>query len=297
LAQNFWILNSKPYNLLRTMAMNKADVPQVPEECTSGEVALYNKESRVGAIASSKGFRIFGLMMTVLFLSWQGIDADYNAANVLVESEPVFQAMHMIFLLFFGIEALVRFSALCKKRQILKCRTLTWDIILVAFLIVQASVTSISSLSTHRILRVVGLLQFTRVVRLRQSHKKLNEGSLVAEAARELLRCFVQIVFLHYMFAINMVKATQGIEVGEKYFPNVAQGMKSLPDVSGVMKALLAESRPGAFIMYLMFLLRCILVLILTVKNVLVQIRTSRTAQTQSTCSAADKNEESADKV
>lgn len=268
------------------------DDAEISEECASGEVALYTKLSKVGAIASSKGFRILGLAMTVCFLIWQGIDAEYNAAAVLCEAKPVFQAFHAMFILFFGTEALLRFSAVREKRQILKCRALIWDSTLVILLCVRVAVTSMSSSSTHKILLVVTLVQFTRQARLFKRPKKAGTGSLKVEAAKEVLRCFLLLIFVHYVVAIAMLKVTQDTEVGEEYFPNVAQGMQNLRGflpVSDVAHALKAESK-GFLIMYLANFVRCCIEVLLMVKNVLVQIRTSLRAQTQSTSSTADDN-------
>merc|ERR1712224_311626 len=120
---------------------------------------------------------------------------------------------------------------------------------------------------------------------------KTNAGSLKVAAAKEVLRCFLLIMFLHFFFAIAISKITQDTEVGEEYFPNVVQGMQSLRDVSDVAGALLAESK-ACFIPYLAFFVRCSVVVILTLKNILVQIRTIKRAQPQCTSAPTDNNSE-----
>lgn len=269
------------------------DDTKIPKECATGEADLYNKESKVGAIASHKGFLILGLAMTVLFLIWIGIDADYNAAAVLCEAEPVFQAAHMVFFLFFGTEALVRFSAVRDKCKILKCRALIWDIILVILLFVRMAVTSIESSGIRKILMVVVMVQFTRQFRLFKRAEKADTSSLKVEIAREVLHCFLLIVFIHYMFAIVLSKLTQDTEVGEEYFRNVVQGMQSLrwQHVSEVPGALRAESK-FFFVPYIAFRVRCCVVAIRALKNVVVLIRGNQKAQTQCTDNSKENKDE-----
>merc|ERR1711904_185213 len=174
------------------------------------------------------------------------------------------------------------------------------DSILVVLLCVRVAVTSISSSSTHKILGVVVLVQFTRQARLFKRPEKAGTGSLKVEAAKEVLRCFFLIISVHYVVAIAMLKVTQDTEVGKEYFPNVAQGMQNLRGffpVSDVAHALEAESK-GFLIMYLANFVRCCIEVILTVKNVLVRIRTSLRPQTQSTSTTTDiNNKEIAERV
>eukprot|EP00746_Dinoflagellata_sp_MGD_P107279 gnl/MRDRNA2_/MRDRNA2_45234_c0_seq1.p1 gnl/MRDRNA2_/MRDRNA2_45234_c0~~gnl/MRDRNA2_/MRDRNA2_45234_c0_seq1.p1 ORF type:complete len:335 (-),score=62.85 gnl/MRDRNA2_/MRDRNA2_45234_c0_seq1:242-1159(-) len=276
---------------------------QLPEECGSGEAALYNKLSKAGAIAGSKAFKIVGLTMTVFLLIWQGIDADYNDAAVLSEAEPIFQAVHMIFFLFFGTEALVRFSAVRDKRQIRKYRDLIKDIILVVFLVVRVAVTSISSPAIRIILLVTFMAQFARdgrLFRMKDLFKRpehADTSSLMVESAKDVLRCFFIILFIHYMVAVAMLKINQDTELGEEHFPNVLQGMQSLQDVEDTPGVLLAEF-VGFFIMYLVNFVKCCVVVILTVRNVVLRIRMSQKAGTQSASTASsNENKEIAERV
>jgi hypothetical protein len=265
-------------------------------ERASDEASFYNKMSKMGALASHKGFRTLGLVMTVFFLVWQGIDTDYNDAVVLCEAQPVFQAVHMIFFVFFGTEALVRFCAVRDKRQIFKCRALIWDSILVIFLFVRIAVTAASKSKTRKILMIVTLVQFTRQFRLFKRPNKTETASLKVDAAKEFLRCFLLVTFLHYMFAIALSKLTQDTEVGEEYFPDVMTGIQSLHDVSNVARALLAESK-GVFIPYVAFCVRSCVVVLLAVKNVLIQMRTNHRSRTPSTQSVENDTEEIAGRV
>eukprot|EP00746_Dinoflagellata_sp_MGD_P018352 gnl/MRDRNA2_/MRDRNA2_142551_c0_seq1.p1 gnl/MRDRNA2_/MRDRNA2_142551_c0~~gnl/MRDRNA2_/MRDRNA2_142551_c0_seq1.p1 ORF type:complete len:287 (-),score=42.03 gnl/MRDRNA2_/MRDRNA2_142551_c0_seq1:90-950(-) len=266
--------------------MSSLDKEAISQECKHQEVDRYNKLSKVGQIASSKCFQKQGLLMTSIMLFWLGVDVDYNQAASLSESHIVFISMHHVFMLYFGVEALLRFCALRHKTDILKCHALTLDILLVLCLVIQVAVASASNMAVLRILRFLGVLQLCRAGRLIRSlnsntsdKASLSVGCKVVHA---MLHCFFVLLLLHYSFAIILVQITRDTAENEKYFATVASGMQSLQDVPGVTDALSGEA-VGAFVVYMIFLLLCIVVLLSTFKYIFVEIRTGQIGMQQST--------------
>lgn len=257
--------------------------------CMNDEVNFYDKSSRLGAIAGSRWFGILGSTITGFFLVWEGVKVDYNDASSMSDAAVHFQLLHLTFLAFFVLEAVVRFSALRTKRDILKCPALIWDIFLAVLLILPflGGGRGVSALS---ILRILKFLQLSRGARLFQTNIQAKEAQELSPVNSEtnfrlmLIGCLKKVpsfilfsICLQYIFSIMCVTSSktsdhQAIEVQEKYFATVPIGMQSLAihgcllrDVSGFVDALLQSALHLTFCFYLIFLVGWYVLLISTV--------------------------------
>jgi len=230
---------------------------------TTGEASYY----KVGLKKKMDVLGKIALGVTSFFLVWFAVDTDANEAE-LADSGPVFQIAANIFVIFFFVEAGIRFHALEGKSNILRCPGLLWDLFLAISLALAVWVSPIMMG-----VNLLWVLQLLRAMRVATSDHVLELRILsvgIITAMRSVLFCVMLHLLNIYVFAMALCKLTRDKDVGQKHFETVASGMFTLLsrgvflDGTSLMFAELKEQGVGLMYVFLVFEVLAFTLLVIT---------------------------------
>eukprot|EP00930_Biecheleria_cincta_P055175 TRINITY_DN41526_c0_g1_i1.p1 TRINITY_DN41526_c0_g1~~TRINITY_DN41526_c0_g1_i1.p1 ORF type:complete len:567 (+),score=108.29 TRINITY_DN41526_c0_g1_i1:117-1817(+) len=171
---------------------------------------------------------------------WIGVDANFNQADLLIESDLLFIIAENSFCAFFCIELLIRFASFQSNMLAIKDFWFVFDTILVLFMVFEVWVMTAVTLLTDanlntfspaflRLIRVLKFCRMARVVRLLRSVPEiliLLKG--VAVASRAVFFSQFLVVVIIYIFAIAYLRLLEGTDIGRQYFPDLGKSMLTL---------------------------------------------------------------------
>eukprot|EP00928_Gymnodinium_smaydae_P080965 TRINITY_DN6455_c0_g1_i1.p1 TRINITY_DN6455_c0_g1~~TRINITY_DN6455_c0_g1_i1.p1 ORF type:complete len:298 (-),score=51.53 TRINITY_DN6455_c0_g1_i1:656-1549(-) len=205
---------------------------------------LYTDTGIYQRIARSPLFEHVALAMTVINAIWIGVDTDWNQAETLVSSHPVFQIAENVFCCFFTFEIYVRFKAHKRSMDAFRDLWFGFDALLVVmmiletwvlsavFLAVASTYDSLNNVSNSRFLsvfRVVRLARLARMARLfRQIPQLVVMAKGMASCVQSVLATLCILVILIYIFGIYFTQTMKDTLAGEMYFRTLPDSMNSL---------------------------------------------------------------------
>eukprot|EP00928_Gymnodinium_smaydae_P087036 TRINITY_DN71395_c0_g1_i1.p1 TRINITY_DN71395_c0_g1~~TRINITY_DN71395_c0_g1_i1.p1 ORF type:complete len:618 (+),score=93.08 TRINITY_DN71395_c0_g1_i1:100-1953(+) len=191
------------------------------------------------SIATNPLFEHTTLCVISVNAIWISIDTDNNAAEVLLDAEPVFFYAENFFCVYFFFEWFVRFMAFKRKRNGLRDAWFVFDSALVFMMVFETWIMTFfmlisgtgggGALGNAAILRLLRLLRLSRLARMLRSMPELMiliKGMI--SAGRSLVFTMCLLLILIYIFAIMMRQITDGSGVGELYFNSIPESMYSL---------------------------------------------------------------------
>lgn len=200
----------------------------------------YHKKGCAQQIARSIMFDNITLFIVCLNTLWIAIDADYNHADTLADASTLFVVVENLFCFYFFIEIVIRFAAFATKLRAFKDGWFIFDSLLILIMILEtwaiplyvfisgSSVLSISA-SLIRVVRIVKMLRLSRMARLLRAIPELviiMKG--IGFAARSVMVFAALWTMILYIFAIVLKQLTEGLDIGDHFFPSVAQSMNTL---------------------------------------------------------------------
>eukprot|EP00928_Gymnodinium_smaydae_P023968 TRINITY_DN19560_c0_g1_i1.p1 TRINITY_DN19560_c0_g1~~TRINITY_DN19560_c0_g1_i1.p1 ORF type:complete len:405 (+),score=57.42 TRINITY_DN19560_c0_g1_i1:204-1418(+) len=217
----------------------------------------YSKHTMCGKAARSNGFKATSGMITCLYLMWLAIDVDHNAASTIIESAPLFMALHSLFAIWFIVELVIRIMAF--DRTALAFRTVrVWgDIILLVALFAAFGYGPLVCLQLFRLFTFCSMIPEMNI---------LVKGLFVAAKSVFFVLCLL--LMLVYAFSITLSYTLGGSDSHARYFPTVQSGMFTLltigllPDHAHILDQLQATST-FSVILFLVFLCLAIAVIVL----------------------------------
>jgi hypothetical protein len=241
---------------------------------------LYHEHGYAQQIARSQIFDNVTLCFIIFNCIWIGIDAEFNKAAILYESEVQFQIVAHLSCLYFTLELLVRFAAFVEKRDALQDYWFVFDLGMVILNIVETWILYFflalleqghtgglqgSFLRMLRLVRVARLGRLARVMNAIPELVILVKGVIIA--GRAVSATFVLLFFIIYVFAIIFQQLAQGSILEDKLFSTVPASMFTLlvhgnfPDLEPAMSTMGAEDSMFVFIFCIFILLTSVTVL------------------------------------
>jgi len=261
--------------------------------CCTTEVKFYDTASRFGYTAQSKLFRGIGIGVTAFFLMWVAVDTDYNHSITLWTSSWIFIVVDSAVLVFFLSEVFVRVMAFRDKRQICSCGALIWDIVLVALLILTICLGVLAGifggLQLSRMARFFKMVQLSRMARLFKMvplWSRPKEGTTLPALILQVSVSFALFFLcLLYVIAIGMRQISADTDVGEEYFPNVAETMMNImlhggewsrPKEDTTLPALAAAEMAQILFLYIIFIIGLLVAAGLSIAVIVLKIRAKK---------------------
>mmetsp|Transcript_79213 Transcript_79213/g.169687 ORF Transcript_79213/g.169687 Transcript_79213/m.169687 type:complete len:588 (+) Transcript_79213:119-1882(+) len=249
---------------------------------------LYKNTGWFQLIARNAWFENVTLGVIVLNAIWLAVDADYNDAAILSDSQPIFQIMEHAFCTAFTLEWLVRFFAYKHKCLGFTDRWFVFDTLLVLLMVLETWLMTIvlafasgdrssagSGASGLRLVRLLRLLRMARMVRLLRAMPELLiliRG--MAAATRSVCYTLVLLAILTYVFAIMFAQLTKDSQVGETHFTSVIEAMHTLLVYGTFLDSIgeiLEELREDTWLLYFLFL-AFVMLAALMVMNLLIGV-------------------------
>jgi len=249
----------------------------------------YKTEGVWQAIARHSMFEHITLFVIGLNAIWIAIDTDWNDAQVLYQAPPLFQVVEHCFAIYFSAELLIRFMAFTLKRDSVRDPWFCFDLLLVALMVLETWVITLSvyltqsetastGLGNTNVLRVFRLVRLTRMARMARLLRAVPELVILVKglcsAARSVFFTLVLLGGVLYVFAIIFCQILRGSPVGDRFFFSVLGSMHTLwikgallDDVSDLVTALQQESVPVMLLLDLFLLIAT-----LTVMNMLIGV-------------------------
>eukprot|EP00441_Pelagodinium_beii_P041247 CAMPEP_0197637472 /NCGR_PEP_ID=MMETSP1338-20131121/12692_1 /TAXON_ID=43686 ORGANISM="Pelagodinium beii, Strain RCC1491" /NCGR_SAMPLE_ID=MMETSP1338 /ASSEMBLY_ACC=CAM_ASM_000754 /LENGTH=852 /DNA_ID=CAMNT_0043209899 /DNA_START=10 /DNA_END=2568 /DNA_ORIENTATION=- len=208
------------------------------------------------AIARKNWFENLTLLMVALNAGWMAVDADLNKAPTLLEADAVFVIGENIFCTYFFVELIIRFGAFQIKSHAFKDFWFIFDLFMVLLMVFETwiftAVLHFGSLDFSlssgggplRMLRLVKLMKLSRLVKLLRAFPELViiiKG--LGFAARSVAIFFLFWVILVFVFAVLCRQLTNGLAVGEQWFPDVMTAFNTLliqaifPEMAEMLKS------------------------------------------------------------
>ncbi|CAK9071362.1 unnamed protein product, partial [Durusdinium trenchii] len=194
------------------------------------------------AIARSACFEYVTLLIVFLNACWMAIDMDFNKADIITDSHPVFLIVENAFCTYFFLELLIRFFAFQQKCHCLQDFWFVLDLILmflyvldtwlVMILVLAGGIEIGSGASMMTILRMLRMAKLCRLTRLARLLRAVPELVIIVKgigfASRSVAIFFVFWTMITYAFAIAIRQLTENTDVGDLYFKSVPEAMNTL---------------------------------------------------------------------
>lgn len=218
----------------------KASVKSKLEKPQPYSVHNYYKTTGVWQkLARAALFENCTLIVIVANALFMYADTDFNPADTLTQSAPVFQVCEHFFCTYFTAEWVIRLMALEKLNGLIDA-WFVFDGLLVAMMVMETWVLVIWAYSSGAtgenplgketsVLRLIRLLRLSRLVRMFRSMPELMVliRGMVA-AMKSVLYVMGLLVLLTYVFAIALTQLSDNTYSGTHYFPTVPMAMLSL---------------------------------------------------------------------
>lgn len=251
----------------------------------------YTRESTCKCIASHPWFQNVDMAMIGIYAIWMGIDADWNTAMLITQSQAIFQTADQLFCIYFVIELGIRYFAFetCKDR--IRDPWFVLDSIPVPLTVfdtwamsIVASVTSVddqdaTTVRRSEIIRLFRTLRLTRICRVAKLVRFIPELQILIKAMlvafRSVFFALVLLLASHYTLAIAFHVTTQGQDVGDEHFGSVIASMQTLfihctllDEVFQLVNALMAER----LYLHVLFVYLVMFLNAITLMNILIGI-------------------------
>mmetsp|Transcript_26765 Transcript_26765/g.75632 ORF Transcript_26765/g.75632 Transcript_26765/m.75632 type:complete len:721 (-) Transcript_26765:170-2332(-) len=196
-------------------------------------------QSRCQKMMKTRCFSCFSFMIVALNALWIFIEAEMNPAATVIESEPFYQVVEVIFCFVFLVEICIRFGAFPKKKDCLNDGWFLFDMILVICSIGEIMVLTVvvfimchGSNENCRLNKSIGrlgmfrLLRVTRISRLLRFFPEmymLIKG--ITRAMRSVVSTLVLLLVLIAVFGIGFKNMARGDPDVEPLFYSVRASM------------------------------------------------------------------------
>eukprot|EP00927_Polykrikos_kofoidii_P026935 TRINITY_DN23888_c0_g1_i2.p1 TRINITY_DN23888_c0_g1~~TRINITY_DN23888_c0_g1_i2.p1 ORF type:complete len:860 (-),score=142.87 TRINITY_DN23888_c0_g1_i2:121-2700(-) len=242
--------NEPPPELLKKPAFkDAADVKAaVVQACKKPKPQPHEYHFETGVcqrLINSETFEHVTHAVVMLNAIWVAIDTDYNNATHPFEADIVFQVVENMFLIYFCIEAGIRFGAFKLKRGILIDHWFLFDMALVMTMLLETWIVPVicvyifpdlvagasagggsGTLKLFRVIRLMRLARLTRLLRVVPELMILVKAIFIAFRSVFFTLCLL--MFIIYMFAIAFTQLSTGLDVSVHYFPNVPESIRTL---------------------------------------------------------------------
>lgn len=175
------------------------------------------------------------LAITCLNAIWIALDLEFNDALTVLEADPLFVVVELLFLVYFGGEVVMRYLSYASTRRACRDRWFLFDVILVTLMIVEIwlipmigltsgdSSDSGGGIGDASFLRMLRLVRITRVIRVASYMPEVMiiiKGLTVA--SRSVFFTFVLLLLITYIFSIAFRQLAQdNLFLESELFPSV----------------------------------------------------------------------------
>ncbi|CAE7946690.1 sohB [Symbiodinium sp. KB8] len=182
------------------------------------------------------------LAITCLNAIWIALDLEFNDALTVLEADPLFVVVELLFLVYFGGEVVMRYLSYASTRRACRDRWFLFDVILVTLMIVEIwlipmigltsgdSSDSGGGIGDASFLRMLRLVRITRVIRVASYMPEVMiiiKGLTVA--SRSVFFTFVLLLLITYIFSIAFRQLAQdNLFLESELFPSVPATMLTL---------------------------------------------------------------------
>lgn len=222
---------------------------------------LYHATGFCQRLATSQIFENVTFLVIFAVCIWIAIDTDLNTASTLPDADATFQIASNLFCAYFTFELTVRFGAFERKQDCLKDFSFLFDTLLVVQDVLETWILSLyvalsssgqgspAKFGIFRVLRMAKLFRMARAVRLMRAMPEiaiLVKG--IGIATRSVFFTLFLLMLIIYVFAVVFRQLTDGTEIGDQYFKDVAHAMNSLlldgvlPDNAAIVNDLAGQS-------------------------------------------------------
>jgi len=202
---------------------------------------LYKETGFCQRIARSHLFENITFVVIFAVTIYIAVDTDLNNASILLDADPFFVVGANSFCAYFTFELAMRFGAFRRKRDCFKDPSFIFDSLLVLqdvletwcltlyFALSDSTQGSPAKLGIFRVVRMAKLFRMARAGRLMRAVPEiaiLVKG--IGIATRSVFFTLFLLMLVIYVFAVVFRQLTDGTEMGDAYFTNVAHSMNSL---------------------------------------------------------------------
>ena len=186
-------------------------------------------------VVRSSHFETVSLAITCLNAIWIALDLEFNDALTVLEADPLFIVVELLFLAYFGGEVAMRYLSYASTRRACRDRWFLFDVILVTLMIVEiwlipmigltsgGSSDSGGGIGDASFLRMLRLVRITRVIR---AASYMPEVMIIIKgltvASRSVFFTFVLLLLITYIFSIAFRQlAQENLFLESELFPSV----------------------------------------------------------------------------
>mmetsp|Transcript_3248 Transcript_3248/g.7679 ORF Transcript_3248/g.7679 Transcript_3248/m.7679 type:complete len:596 (+) Transcript_3248:69-1856(+) len=247
-------------------------------------------------------FEKISLTMIYVNALWLAIDIEFNTSDVVLQAEPIFILMELVFLIYFSAEALIRYMSYATTWKAFKDPWFLFDVGLVVMMVLETWIIpsillalaggddasggigrTVSVLRVARVLRVLRTARIVRVARYMPELLILIKGLMVA--ARSVFFTLVLLLLITYVFSIAFAKLAEGTELEASLFPTLPESLLTLvvksvmPDKESFFREVAAESWFMGALVLLFILIASLIVLNMLVGILVEAVQTVATME------------------